>query len=326
MNILVTERYACKIADFGCSKMMPPPSSLSVNHLLMTMGTGTPLWMAPEVPSGNYSYPTDIYSLGLVLYELYQKSLPQFDTSTKLAVLPSSFSSSPIILPLTSSIPSQRPTSQKVVKMLDRILIRSLHALSLILGCKIISKNCEHTGSDTSKNEIKQFTESEIEENIAIVSEHLSSSSPQDVDCVTEHAFATQAFAYMKEKEDKKQSKLSVQIPVHISSSSPFLPANSQVSPQSPLQPSSLIQSPVLQPLSPAQQPLSPAQPPVLSPVLQQSSPLPGLKIVKSREYYKDGYKLRQSSPNLRSKRSSELQSFSPENFTKIKIKEKKKK
>ena len=46
MNILVTEDYSCKITDFGCSKL------IGQQAMLMTMGTGTLLWMAPEVKTG----------------------------------------------------------------------------------------------------------------------------------------------------------------------------------------------------------------------------------------------------------------------------------
>ncbi|EDW25898.1 GL14384 [Drosophila persimilis] len=54
-----------EIADFGISNVHAP----SKQHLA---GVGTPLYMAPEVMSGNgkVDYKSDIWSLGLVLYEL----------------------------------------------------------------------------------------------------------------------------------------------------------------------------------------------------------------------------------------------------------------
>lgn len=50
MNILVTDDYSCKLTDFGCAKLS---SAMSV---LNTMNSGTPLWMAPEVRTGQYRF------------------------------------------------------------------------------------------------------------------------------------------------------------------------------------------------------------------------------------------------------------------------------
>lgn len=35
--------------------------------------------MAPEVKRGTYNLPADVYSLGLVLYEIFEGKLPAFD-------------------------------------------------------------------------------------------------------------------------------------------------------------------------------------------------------------------------------------------------------
>ena len=53
-----------KIIDFGCSREMN--DSLMANTYL-----GTPLYMSPEVIDyGNYDYKADIYSIGIILFEL----------------------------------------------------------------------------------------------------------------------------------------------------------------------------------------------------------------------------------------------------------------
>ncbi|SPP86269.1 aurora kinase A [Drosophila guanche] len=64
-NMLLDAGDRVKIADFGISNVHAP----SKQHLA---GVGTPLYMAPEVMSGigKVDYKSDIWSLGLVLYEL----------------------------------------------------------------------------------------------------------------------------------------------------------------------------------------------------------------------------------------------------------------
>jgi serine/threonine protein kinase len=47
--------------------------------------------MAPEVKTGNYSFPSDIYSMGLVLYEIFEKKLPDYDPDTQKTTVPKKF-------------------------------------------------------------------------------------------------------------------------------------------------------------------------------------------------------------------------------------------
>ena len=66
-NILLDENCYPKISDFGVSKIFNQNS----NSYTETYA-GTPLYMAPEIgESDNYSFPADVYSFAIVLYEIF---------------------------------------------------------------------------------------------------------------------------------------------------------------------------------------------------------------------------------------------------------------
>jgi serine/threonine protein kinase len=65
-NILIDSRFRAKLCDFG----------LSTKHSGRI--SGTPLWLAPEYLRGESDYDTkcDIYSVGIILYEIYSRKNP----------------------------------------------------------------------------------------------------------------------------------------------------------------------------------------------------------------------------------------------------------
>jgi len=64
-NILIDSRFRAKVADFGLSEKKK-------NGL-----TGTPYFMAPEYLRGrSYSPACDIYSVGIILWEIYARKDP----------------------------------------------------------------------------------------------------------------------------------------------------------------------------------------------------------------------------------------------------------
>src|SRR5262245_14221097 len=76
-NILLDRRGRVKVADFGLAKLLghePAQDSLTASRQVM----GTPRYMAPEQMEGSreVDHRADIYSLGVVFYELLTGELP----------------------------------------------------------------------------------------------------------------------------------------------------------------------------------------------------------------------------------------------------------
>jgi len=110
LNILVTCNNECKLTDFGMSKLVKDEDSF-----LHTANKGSPLWMAPEVKSGNYSFPSDIYSLGLVIYEIIERKLPGWDKRACCIVLPDVYAAKEIVKPLTEKDPLARLKAKEAI-------------------------------------------------------------------------------------------------------------------------------------------------------------------------------------------------------------------
>eukprot|EP00051_Salpingoeca_urceolata_P014428 m.183653 g.183653 ORF g.183653 m.183653 type:complete len:781 (-) comp18084_c0_seq1:243-2585(-) len=83
-NLLVSEKWSVKVADFGTSKLCSTLQNSAVkpigdkqSAMTMTTKTGTGPWMAPEVMRGDpYSLSADVYSFGCVVYELIEHKAP----------------------------------------------------------------------------------------------------------------------------------------------------------------------------------------------------------------------------------------------------------
>jgi serine/threonine-protein kinase len=74
-NILLTPSFEPRIADFGLAKRLDDGQQLTLSGQVL----GTPGYMAPEQAAGNareVGPPTDVYALGVILYELLTGLLP----------------------------------------------------------------------------------------------------------------------------------------------------------------------------------------------------------------------------------------------------------
>jgi len=91
-----------------------------------TANAGTPLWMAPEVKAGVYCFPADVYSTGLVLYEILEERLPPWDKSTEQIELPSHYYYQKVIGPLICREPRGRKTSKEAIVLFDEQLVNGV--------------------------------------------------------------------------------------------------------------------------------------------------------------------------------------------------------
>ena len=126
-NILVDRNFRAKVADFGLSQ---------TSH---SGGVGTPFWMAPEILRGEHgnSAASDVYSFGIILYEVYSRRDPYENDDNVIDILrlvcdkkiqkrPQVPVSMPekvkaLMAECVDDEPSKRPTFEEIDQRLQRI-------------------------------------------------------------------------------------------------------------------------------------------------------------------------------------------------------------
>jgi serine/threonine-protein kinase len=104
-----------KLMDFGIARMMDSGNTANLTRTGMIMGT--PAYMAPEQAEGaTISERTDIYALGVVLYEMLTGSVP-FKASTPSAVLIKHLQEQPARL---------RKIRREVPPLIERLVMQAL--------------------------------------------------------------------------------------------------------------------------------------------------------------------------------------------------------
>ena len=93
-NVLLDFNGKCKVADFGVSSIGDKLSEGAPMTATMTRGAGTPLFMAPEVMTGNageessrYSGLVDVYSYGILLWRMWTGKRPFTELSGNILLL-----------------------------------------------------------------------------------------------------------------------------------------------------------------------------------------------------------------------------------------------
>lgn len=82
-NVLIDERGNCLLTDFGLARMAEVSTNITSSGAIM----GTPAYMSPEQGSGSdIDHRSDIYSLGIVLYEMVTGRVP-YTAETPVAVV-----------------------------------------------------------------------------------------------------------------------------------------------------------------------------------------------------------------------------------------------
>jgi len=135
-NILVGKDFEVSLIDFGVSRIQDEKRP-------MTMNVGTTAWIAPEIfdGDGTYTNAVDVYSYGLILYELVTQCTPFKDYKTfeiprkvlegvRPEIPPGSCSDAlaSLIQQCWHSLPKKRPSLEVVCAQLKEIQEQSLWA------------------------------------------------------------------------------------------------------------------------------------------------------------------------------------------------------
>ena len=113
-NILLTDKGQPLLSDFGVAKILDSEEDTTLTPT--GVGVGTPKYMAPEQWMNEISPQTDIYSLGVVFYELLTRHVP-YDAETPAALM---------LKQNNDPLPRPRQFTPELPEVIEKILYTAL--------------------------------------------------------------------------------------------------------------------------------------------------------------------------------------------------------
>lgn len=148
-NILIDDKEQIKVADFGLAKVSDASTQLTLDGTAL----GTPRYMSPEQCSGGQvDGRTDVYSLGIVLFELLTKR-PAFSAESALAMM-NKIAKEP--LPHLTSI------NRSATPILEEFVIRmtAKNPQQRYAACELVLRDCDNI--EKGKTLIADFNDSSL--------------------------------------------------------------------------------------------------------------------------------------------------------------------
>jgi len=112
-NVLIDEGGNCLLTDFGLARMVEASVNLTASGTIM----GTPAYMSPEQGAGRkIDARSDIYSLGIILYEMATGRVP-YRAETPVAV---------VFMHVSGPLPLPRSVNPDLPEAVERVILKAL--------------------------------------------------------------------------------------------------------------------------------------------------------------------------------------------------------
>ena len=172
LNVLLGSSGRAKLADFGLSTLKTSSASTTADGF-----KGTVLWSAPELfkPGAKATVASDIYSLGMVLWELASRKTPFTKAASPMIAMNWIMSGMQEIIPegtpeefkqlieiCWDKEPSKRPTADIIVKRLDGLL-ENEHKEDEKISVETHLPSPKFVQTESSKSEVKKLQEDVIQ-------------------------------------------------------------------------------------------------------------------------------------------------------------------